>query len=693
MNRSMPRVGWTGWVAVAVALCWLAAPDPAAAAAWCRDVSHAPIQPKSGEAVKVSAVVAAGVTDVSLQYQLVEPGDYIELKDPAYAKKWVPLPMRAGPPAKNNKGTTYAVQLPGDLQKNRRLVRYRITGKSVGGQAVTSPGGGEDGENHAYFVYDGVPAWAGAIEPKSNDVKRKEPVTFPPEAMRRVQAYHLLGKKQSVENATWNEQVGGKDYKYTGTLVVGGEVFDHVGYRARGGGWRYAMAKNQWKFDLPSGQRLKAKDDFGRPYPVSWGKVNLRGAIQMGQYGRRGEQGLYESVGLRLFNLAGVPAPRTHYVQLRVVDEPEETPSDQYRGDFWGLYVAIENEDGRFLKGHGLPDGNLYKMMNGSGDLGNQGKGQPGDKSDLNSFVGSYVSDRKPDDWWQANLDLQNYYSYRSIVECVHQYDIAEGKNYDYYRNPKTGKWMVFPWDLDLTWGDHMYGNGDEPFNSRVLSQPSFRGEYQNRLREVRDLLYNPDQTGQLIDEAAAVITGPPGTPTIAEADRRKWDFHPIMAKVGGQAGTGLYYQAAATKDFAGMVAQMKAYVVSRGKWIDDTLLNDPKVPAAPTATYAGTAGYPAAKLKFKVGPYQGAEPFAGMAWRLAEVAAKDAKTTFPPTARPYEIAAVWESGEQKQYAAEATVPADAVKPGRTYRLRARVKDAGGRWSHWSPAVEFVAGG
>src|SRR5581483_11410744 len=99
-------------------------------------------------------------------------------------------------------------------------------------------------------------------------------------------------------------------------------------------------------------------------------------------------------------------------------------------------------------------------------------------------------------------VDLPRYYSYRSIVEAIHHYDLADGKNYDYLFDARTGKCIVIPWDIDLTWGDHMYGGGRDPF-MRALSQPTLRVEFQNRLREIRDLLFNPTETDRLIDECA----------------------------------------------------------------------------------------------------------------------------------------------------------------------------------------------
>ena len=57
-----------------------------------------------------------------------------------------------------------------------------------------------------------------------------------------------------------------------------------------------------------------------------------------------------------------------------------------------------------------------------------------------------------------------------------------------------------------------------------------------------------------------------------------------------------------------------------------------------------------------------------------------------------YEIDAVWASGELTEFNDAVTIPASFVKPGKTYRVRCRMKDTTGRWSHWSSPVQFVAG-
>jgi hypothetical protein len=663
-------------------------------------VSHRPAQPISGATVRISAKVPIGATRVSLEYQLVDPGKYIDLKDAAFKTNWVSLAMNKD--AKSDVtiagASIYTVDLPAALQLHRRLVRYRISALDANGASITAPDSDDTQPNFAYFVYDGIPGWKAAIDPNSADPRMRRVTYFETNVMRSVQAYHLLSKASSVENATWREQSGGKEYKYTGTLVFDGQVYDHVRFRARGGVWRYAMGKNMWKFDFNKGHPLQARDDYGHPYRVNWSKLNLRACIQQGDYGHRGEQGMFESVGFRLFRLADVPAPNTHWIQLRIIDEAEENPANQYKGDFWGLYLAIENEDGRFLQEHGLPDGNLYKMEFGTGSLSNHGAGAVTNKSDLDRFISSYSTARPPAAWWRTNLDLPGYYSYRSILECIHHYDVADGKNYDYYLNPKTGRWSVIPWDIDLTWADHMYGGGQEPFKIRVLSHPGFRVEYQNRLREIRDLLFNPDQTGNLIDECAAIIAGPAGGLSIVDADRAKWDYHPVMA-MGGKAGQGLFYQASPTHDFRGMAGLMKNYVKTRSAWVDATLLNDSKVPATPTLSEAGSksASLPVNHLIFHCSEYQGQSAFAAMKWRVGEISQGEndaevlnSRSSRPDNRRAYEITPVWESAESAVFQPEIVVPFGVVKIGHVYRARARMKDVSGRWSHWSEPVQFA---
>jgi hypothetical protein len=290
-------------------------------------------------------------------------------------------------------------------------------------------------------------------------------------------------------------------------------------------------------------------------------------------------------------------------------------------------------------------------------------------------------------------MDLPRYYSYRSILEAIHHYDLDAGKNYDFYLNPQTSRWSTIPWDIDLSWGDQMYGSGGEPFKYTVLSRPAFQLEFQNRLREIRDLLFNMDETDRLIDECAALISNAKHLPSIVDADRAKWDYHPIMVSryvIQQKAGHGLFYQASETGDFAGMVRQMKQYVRTRGSYIDRALLRDTSIPETPAITFIGKPGNSVNDLSLSTSPFSGNGQFAAMEWRVGEVDVRK-----PAGERPlrghYEITPVWESDESPSFKAEVIIPPDALKPGHTYRARVRMKDQSGRWSHWSAPYQFVA--
>jgi hypothetical protein len=652
-------------------------------------VEHTPAQPRSGEPVTITASATADLKSLSLEYQVVEPGKYIAYTDRAYTAGWTSVTME-----KFHSEKRFSAQIPASVQSHRRLIRYRFKAETADSKTFLFPATPEPesdlSPNFAYFVYDGIPVWKATIQPNSRDARLSRVVEYPPSAMGQVHPYFLIAKSKDVGNATWFQRSTDKEYRYSGTLVAHGRVYDHVNFRARGGEWRYAMGKNMWKFDFHKDNRLTAHDDYDRPYKAKWSKLNLRACIQQGDYDRRGEQGMFEAVGFRLFNLAGVDAPRTHWISLRIVDGAEENPADQYKGDFWGLYLAIENEDGRFLDEHNLPDGNIFKMKFGTGELANIGEGQPTDLSDLMQLLQRFNRRADPQ-WWSQNVNLPLYYSYRSILEAIHHYDLDAGKNYTFYFNPQSKKWHVIPWDIDLSWGDHMYGWGREPFMRPVLGDPAFRLEYQNRQREIRDLLFNEEQTGQLIDECAAIISHPQhrGALSIVDADRAKWDYHPIMSSrqvISSKAGQGLFYQSSPTGDFAGMVQQMKDYVTHRSRWIDRNLLNDPSIPEKPKIQREGNS------LAFQANPFAGSGKFAAVKWRLAEIDANPDFSKKPSTPGHYEITAKWESPELTTFQPPITIPKDSLEPpGRTYRVRARMKDHTGRWSHWSDPVQFTA--
>src|SRR5215207_218950 len=174
---------------------------------------------------------------------------------------------------------------------------------------------------------------------------------------------------------------------------------------------------------------------------------------------------------------------------------------------------------------------------------------------------------------------------------------------------------------------------------------------------------------------AARIYT--PGMPSFVDVDRAMWDWNPVMgdpnkSSAPEKAGQGRFYAGGsgvtipAPGGFAGMVQKIKNYVVTRGTVLDNQAA-DPGVPARPTLTYVGAAGFPADGLRFRTTPYSDpqANPFAAMEWRLAEITNPSAPGYDPKAPKKYEIDALWESGELTTFNNEITVPARYVEAGK----------------------------
>lgn len=660
-------------------------------------VRHEPAQPRPGQPVTVFAAARDpdGIGSMKVAYKAILPGRYERLTDPSYNEGWTIIDMAPTGQVDEQGHAVYSVQIPGAIQQQRALVRYRVYATDTGGRRAYLPYPDDPQHNFAYFAYGDVPAWQGSIAGGA-------PTAFDFGAMRPLPVMQFIARRDDVADAMFMpdspipDGYMGNEYLWQGTFVYNNVVYDHVTFRARGGFYRYATGKSNWKINFLPGHRLQMVDNYGRPYGVARDKLNLSSVIQQTHRDRRGEQGMFESMSYRLFNMAGVPAPYTDFIHWRVITDAQEYTT-QYRGDFWGLYLAIEQPDESFVEQHGLPDGNLYKIENNQGELNNLGVNGPANGSDVQDFMYAYNYTYTSSDWWRANFDLENYYSFRAILEFVHHYDVDQGKNYFYYRNPETLKWSILPWDVDLTWFVNMAGTGVEPFVN-ILGRPEFNLEYHNRLRELRDLLLNEEQIFRMLDEHAGFVDTAQNGYSMVTADRFLWDNNPIYNTryvIPERSQPMQFYIHAPGRSFRGMVTLMQEHARDRMAFLDSSLAQDAgSIPYTPGIDYSGAAGYPVDGLRFNAsgfGDPQGPSTFAAMEWRFAEVTDPSAPAYDPNAPILYEINAVWESGRLDRYSPTMTPPAGALQAGHAYRVRVRMQDTSGYWSHWSTPLQFVA--
>lgn len=690
-----------------------------------RQVDCTPAQPTAGQAVTISikATAPSGIQSVKLQYQTVDPGTYIRLSDPEWTSGWSADQVMHDDGAAGDAAAgddIYTFVIPGAVQTHRRLVRYRITATAQNGKTIAAPYSDDPQYNFAYYCYNGLPSWTGAIDPGTNTTSAtlKQPVTFDAGVLGSLPVVQLLSRNADVLACQYTGPVDGI-YHYEGAIVFGGVVYDHLFYRIKGAASTRVVGKNKWKFNFTKGHALQMVDNYGNKYPTRWDKLIFstgtcpwwsEPSAQVWNVGTEGMV-LNEMLGMRLFGLAGVPSSHATFLHYRVVDDPlEANPATQYDGDFWGLYIGIEQPDGDYLDSHDLPDGNSFKMAGSGSHALNQGPAQPSDLSDLNAFTSNVTGYNKSNpyqtvDWYRTNLNLDDYYRFKIVSDAINNADRRPEWNVIYYHHPVTGQWWIFPWDLDLTF-DYAPHYADMEHWRYLLSYPALNLEYQNAARELQDLLLNSDEGGRVVDELAAFLTKGGSGHSFFDASRAMWEWHPrIVAKYKGNFfKNNPFLDYLGGRSFSGEVAYWKQFFQPQGvgsligfnsaPFFGGSLVSaddaDTSLPGTPQLTYIGAPGYPSNDLRFQSSNYSGSAAFAAMKWRIGEVTDKNSPAYNPADWQKFEVSPLWDSGEITTFNNQIRIPSTGLKVGHAYRARVRMKDVTGRWSHWSAPLQFT---
>ena len=724
----------------------------ATAAPAIRKVQHTPVSPTSLDPIVITARITdpQGVASASLTWQTNAAGAYLPATLPKAISggNFVNLSTAPAPnpafedPANWSTASMNDSGLGDDVlggdgiwtatippQAHRTLVRYRITTSDNGGNAARIPYPGDPSLNFACFVYNGVPAYEGT---SAADLQT-------------VPVYHFLTRKADYDQCVAYDAnaasrlAAGPSWSYENweaCFVCNGVVYDHLPYRLKGANGRYTAsgtggagnAKRAFKFLFHKGYEFAALDEKGQPYPEAWSTM-----ITENLWENRASYtfSLNEHLNSHVFNQLGVPAPAGHWAHFRTIMQAAEQP-DKWRGDFWGLMWVHQDYDNNFLKAHDLKKGNLYKLTrDGTAGLAQfryQSTFGPTTGSDhdelLNNLKGTsspaYITGR-------VNLDL--WARYHAFCEAIRHYDYwPNGDNnagWYFYPNYNTangnkGVLWYLPNDLDATWGP-TWNNGHDLVHNALFNDSASSGgdsstnptlwpNYFNQVREIRALVWQPDQINPLIDQFAAILR------PLVNAEFKRWVGGPADAgnftglngpgdtalNAVGQTALNLYV--AGMKDFAfdangGGSTWPGANVGAGGRaaWLDQLGNslgeNATKYPATPAITFSGATGHPLNDLRFTTSAFndpQGAGTFSAMQWRIAEV--NSTATWLPSEPRLLEVAASHDSGPLATFGAEYKYPATACIPGHRYRARVRMKDNTGRWSYWSPAVEFTAG-
>jgi hypothetical protein len=551
----------------------------------------------------------------------------------------------------------YAAVLP--PVPHRTLVRYRIRAVDRGAQPAASvaPGPLDPEPNFAYFVYDGVPDYVAQHRSAFG------PAGHVHTELDRVPVYHIVANGADVEEAQYTQYPEGGNHRWRVSLVHNGHVHDHVLLELRSG-HRYSWPKRPWKIHMNRGNLFDGRTNDGTPYPRKRRKLHFMSA-QHDPGKPRGESGVFESLAWRLFREAGVIGASTTFVQLRFVRSPEE--HDQFLGDFFGIFLETQRIDSTALEDNGRPADSsaaLYKMAGGPV------KKHPdctASLSDAQQFLAD-TNSVQTREWYEANLNLPTYLSFRVVVELTDDHDMDSLKNFFYYRPSPSQPWEVIPWDLDNTFGAE--SSGDEPLRNRVL--PLFPVEYRNRFRFLWQVLYDEKRLFHGIDAWGDQIRG------LADADLDRWDTEPREACPSWPQTTG-----ANCKEYAPFLSRMrglKIWIRNQTK-ITASAMRDALAPQTP-ANASPRPGWPAAAaVRLQTSAFAGPGEGGGHAATRWMVIERGGDWAFP----------AW-TVDAPGAALETTVPADVTISGHEYLFRAAHQNASGRWSLLSEPTAFVAG-
>ena len=264
---------------------------------------------------------------------------------------------------------------------------------------------------------------------------------------------------------------------------------------------------------------------------------------------------LREKLAYDLFRELGAPASRCAHarVVLEVTGAPptEGSASPAPKRIDLGLYTMVEHVDEVFLNERfGTHEGNLYKLEMDPFQTRGPAMGPPGasrsvelktnettnDRSRLDALVRA-VAEASAD--LSVMVDFPSFARYTALCSALANLDspVGTGHNAYLYDDPKTGKFVIVPWDLNEAFGNFQMGPANElldwsiakpyagrkPLFERLMGDARFAELYRTELRRFIDGPFNPARMNARIDELAKVIRKDAGSDTNTRRAPDEW--------------------------------------------------------------------------------------------------------------------------------------------------------------------------
>ncbi len=191
-----------------------------------------------------------------------------------------------------------------------------------------------------------------------------------------------------------------------------------------------------------------------------------------------------EALSYQVYRALGVPCPRTAYARLTI------TIPGKYDKELAGLYTLVEPIDKTFLKDRFGSARGLLLKPEGVGALEHLGADwsayerryrpkTPASKKARQRLIDFTRLVQGADDQTFAReigryLDVDEFLRFLAGTVALSTMDsfIGLGHNYLLYLDPKTDKFVVLPWDLDLSFGVFMMMGSSDALADLSIRQP-----------------------------------------------------------------------------------------------------------------------------------------------------------------------------------------------------------------------------
>lgn len=472
--------------------------------------------------LEVQIAHAASLASMEVEYWVDDPE---KSDEPKYSLAMQPAADSASDGDEKVTWTTAFPPLP-----ENSIVRYRLQMSLEGGGVAVSPSPDRDAFVwHAYFV-----------DPQVDKSLPEQYHLFLSSAdWARLHEWTEDGRVPDgmTPNPTWNNEV-------PATFVAKGVVYD-VTVRHQGSRWNRRNGSTI-NFDCPSHR------NDGRAQVRSW-------RIRFPSYRKHDgidililqkQAGWPQHVSFRMFELAGVPAPRTTWAQLRIngcdynndafqIERPGHDLVARWFGEIGDLfksqgYTGDEGPwswgDERLILGNkfGFSQAERYEYTYNrkTRDWINQ----PGDgRSDVveSLIIGLHEARENGREalrqYLLEHFDVDLTLRYICTINYVGTFDDMF-QNHFLYRKAEDGKWCVLPWDMDNTlggaygeWNAHPFRGVDESRFGDVGNRSgwwnrikdsffiAFEGEFLRMFLALNNSVFAPVSMNPVIDHAAAI--------------------------------------------------------------------------------------------------------------------------------------------------------------------------------------------